>query len=274
MTPTNAPATTNRFSSWDGGGGDAAGSRVRRIGPILWRIVSKEAGHDVEKWNPGRTTERGTVVEEPARRHSTCDRGDRRQRPAGRPAQRTKSITATAAAGRRAWNRQMLNTTTIRPSATGKLITEPVCYSVAASLPAQAPCRPRTARSSSDPPVEAPRVPSPPTTVRPLRIRAAATAPSRVSCASASQLRPGIVEVRQRALLERLRRVLAAGNGTLRISGDRLVDSLDPLGRVEPAVTTVRPAFGFPGLQPQHAGRRHTRWQGMSGVRPAGTETS
>ena len=77
------------------------GWRCRRFArathrPDLWRIVSKEAGHDVEKWNPGRVMERGTVVEAPARCHSTCDRGDRRQRPAGRPARQEEGAKAVA----------------------------------------------------------------------------------------------------------------------------------------------------------------------------------
>lgn len=50
-------------------------------------------------------------------------------------------------------------------------------------------------------------------------------------------LRAGVVEVRQHAFLERIRRFLVARNGRLRITGNRLVDPLDPLGRVEPAVT-------------------------------------
>ena len=39
-------------------------------------------------------------------------------------------------------------------------------------------------------------------------------------------LRPGVVEIRQRALLERLRRVLVAGNRPLRKAGNRLVHPL------------------------------------------------
>ena len=53
-------------------------------------------------------------------------------------------------------------------------------------------------------------------------------------------LRAGVVEVRQRSFLERLRRLLVARNGPLRITGNRLVDPLDPLGRVEPAVAQIR----------------------------------
>ena len=60
-------------------------------------------------------------------------------------------------------------------------------------------------------------------------------------------LRAGVVEVRQRALLQRLRRVLVARNRTLRIAGNGLVHPLDPLGRVEPPVAQLdelRVAFG------------------------------
>ena len=41
-------------------------------------------------------------------------------------------------------------------------------------------------------------------------------------------LRPGVVEARQRALLERLRRVFVAGHWPLRVAGHRLVDPVDP----------------------------------------------
>ena len=49
-------------------------------------------------------------------------------------------------------------------------------------------------------------------------------------------LRPGVVEVRQRPLLERLGRVLVAWNRPLRVAGNRLVDPLDPFGRIQPVV--------------------------------------
>ena len=49
-------------------------------------------------------------------------------------------------------------------------------------------------------------------------------------------LRPGVVEVGQHALLERLRRILVAVNRPLRIAGRRLVDPFDPFRRVEPPV--------------------------------------
>ena len=52
-------------------------------------------------------------------------------------------------------------------------------------------------------------------------------------------LRAGVVEVRQRTFLERLRGVLVAGNWTLRIAWDWLVHPLDPLGWIEPAVTQL-----------------------------------
>ena len=58
-------------------------------------------------------------------------------------------------------------------------------------------------------------------------------------------LRAGVVEVRQRALLEHLGRVLVARNQPLRIPGDRLVNSLDPFGRVEPAITHLDESSGF-----------------------------
>ena len=52
-------------------------------------------------------------------------------------------------------------------------------------------------------------------------------------------LRPGVVEVRQRALPERLRGLLVPRNGTGRISRSRLVNPLDPFRRVQPAVAQV-----------------------------------
>ena len=60
-------------------------------------------------------------------------------------------------------------------------------------------------------------------------------------------LRPGVVEVRQRALLERLRRVLVAGNRPLRIAGNRLVHPLDPLGWVQPPVAQRDQPLSFQG---------------------------
>ena len=59
-------------------------------------------------------------------------------------------------------------------------------------------------------------------------------------------LRPGVVEVRQRALPERLRGLLVARNGTSRISRSRLVHPLNPFGRVEPSVAQFdEPAGGL-----------------------------
>ena len=59
----------------------------------------------------------------------------------------------------------------------------------------------------------------------------------------------GVVEVRQRALPERLCRVLVAGNRPLRIAADRLVHPLDPLGRVEPAVAQLDQPLSFQGFR-------------------------
>ena len=59
-------------------------------------------------------------------------------------------------------------------------------------------------------------------------------------------LRAGVVEVCQRAFLERVRRFLAR-NGPLRITGNRFVDPLDPLGWVEPVVTQLDEASGCEG---------------------------
>ena len=49
-------------------------------------------------------------------------------------------------------------------------------------------------------------------------------------------LRAGVVEVGEGALLQGLGRGLVAGNRPLGIACNRLVDPLDPFGRVEPAV--------------------------------------
>ena len=60
-------------------------------------------------------------------------------------------------------------------------------------------------------------------------------------------LRAGVVEVRQRALLERLGRVLVARNRPLRIAGDRLVDPLalaagvKSLAELAESLVVVRP---------------------------------
>ena len=62
-------------------------------------------------------------------------------------------------------------------------------------------------------------------------------------------LRASVVEVRQRALLERLRRVLVTGNWTLWVAGNRLVD---PFGRIEPAVTQLDESSGFQGFRFEH----------------------
>ena len=60
----------------------------------------------------------------------------------------------------------------------------------------------------------------------------------------AEPLRPDVVEVRQRALLERLRRVLVTRKRTLRVAGNRLVD---PPARIQPAVAQLDQASGFQG---------------------------
>ena len=65
-------------------------------------------------------------------------------------------------------------------------------------------------------------------------------------------LRPGVVEVRQRALLERLRRGLVAGHRPLRVAGNRLVHPLDPFGRVQPAVTQFDQPLRFQGFRRQY----------------------
>ena len=52
-------------------------------------------------------------------------------------------------------------------------------------------------------------------------------------------LRSVVVEVRQRALPERLRSVLVSGHGTPRVTGSRLVHPVDPLGRIEPPVARL-----------------------------------
>ena len=62
-------------------------------------------------------------------------------------------------------------------------------------------------------------------------------------------LRPGVVEVRQRALLERPCRLLVARYQTLRVAGNRLVDPLDPFGRVEPAVPLLDQPLSFQGFR-------------------------
>ena len=46
---------------------------------------------------------------------------------------------------------------------------------------------------------------------------------------------------------ERLRRVLVAGNRPFRIAGDRLVDPLDPFGRVAPPVAQLYQPLSFQG---------------------------
>ena len=66
-------------------------------------------------------------------------------------------------------------------------------------------------------------------------------------------LRASVVEVRQRALLDRLRRGLVAGNRAFRIAGDRLLDPLDPLGRVKPAVAQFCEPSGFQGFRCRYA---------------------
>ena len=63
-------------------------------------------------------------------------------------------------------------------------------------------------------------------------------------------LRAGVVEVRQRALLERLRRVLVAENGPHRVSRNRLVNPLDPFRRIQPAVAQLEQPLTFPGYSP------------------------
>ena len=82
-------------------------------------------------------------------------------------------------------------------------------------------------------------------------------------------LRAGVVEVRQRASLERLRGVLVAGNRTLGIAGNWLVHPVDPLGRIEPAVTQLDEPLGGLG---NGAGARVTLVvvAGVFGVSPSG----
>ena len=82
----------------------------------------------------------------------------------------------------------------------------------------------------------------------------------------------GVVEARQRALFERLCRVLVAGNRPLRIAGNRLVHPLDPLGRVEPPV--AQPAVELPGLPPLPEDRQRIRRRGCPASGRPGTETS
>ena len=59
-------------------------------------------------------------------------------------------------------------------------------------------------------------------------------------------LRPGVVEVRESALLEGFGGVLVAGNRSLRISRYRLVHPLDPFRRVEPAFRQFDEPLGDP----------------------------
>ena len=61
-------------------------------------------------------------------------------------------------------------------------------------------------------------------------------------------LRAGVVEVRQRALLQRPCRLLVAGGGPLRIAGNRLVDPLNPFRRIQPTVAQLDRPSGFPWL--------------------------
>ena len=73
-------------------------------------------------------------------------------------------------------------------------------------------------------------------------------------------LRAGVVEVRQRALPERLRGVLVVGNRTPWISGCQLIHPLDPFGRVEPAgaqldVLQRGDRLGVSELPPARVGR-------------------
>ena len=91
-------------------------------------------------------------------------------------------------------------------------------------------------------------------------------------------LRAGVVEVRQRALPERLRSLLIARNGTLRISRSRLVHPLDPFRRVEPPVAQFdksarglrdRGRAGVPlvvgrGYVRRQAGRERERLEGRA----------
>ena len=53
---------------------------------------------------------------------------------------------------------------------------------------------------------------------------------------SGEPLRGIVVEVGQGAFLDRLSGVLVTGYQSLRIAGDRLVDLIDPFGRVDPPV--------------------------------------
>ena len=92
---------------------------------------------------------------------------------------------------------------------------------------------------------------------------AAATAASRASCASASHWRPDVVEVRQRALLERFRRVLVAGNRPLRIAGNRIANAR--LGHTGVAASrrargTAHGRTASPLTPCRHAGDRDARF--------------
>ena len=63
----------------------------------------------------------------------------------------------------------------------------------------------------------------------------------------AQRLGPCVIKVRQHALLDCLRRLLVAGNRTLRVAGDRFVDPVDPFQRVEPSVAQLDEPSGFQG---------------------------
>ena len=60
----------------------------------------------------------------------------------------------------------------------------------------------------------------------------------------------GVVEVRQRALLERLRRILVVGNRPLRVNREPARRPLDPLRWVEPRVAQLDPPLSFQGYSP------------------------
>ena len=84
--PVAAPTGSLLLGQGRPGGGDAADSRARRIGPICGgsyrrkQVTMSRSGILDALRNEEQSLRRQLVA------HSTCDRGDRRQRPAGRPA--------------------------------------------------------------------------------------------------------------------------------------------------------------------------------------------
>ena len=49
-------------------------------------------------------------------------------------------------------------------------------------------------------------------------------------------------------VLERPRRILVAGNRTVRVAGHLFINPLHPLGRIQPAVTQLNEPSGFQGF--------------------------